>query len=429
MNHGFKAVLLIALSVCLTACGVEQITPDREPEGETFAGTLRVGVHSRSWMNAPYPPGGKFTEPYHPMHTRSKEFMERYPGVEIEFIDVEYEKNFKQILQNPSQMPDVMELTVNEARLPMRDHIISLAEQVEEMEGWQGDYMKLIEFAEFDGEPYLLPIRSVPLMAFYITDIFDNFGIEKPREGWTWDDFLRIGRQVVDAGFSVWSPPDLNESEPVINMLGGRYADKEGRIVGVMDSPETVNAFVRYAEMLSEVTTPDQWANVAIYEKRALKIDRATRIVEDYLRVAVAPIPDAPDGRRYNNSLMTGLAITKSAAQPELAWAYIRFLLGESSEEAIHAVVDYTIGDTVTFTAFGQKPETLEEMKQWMRHEITISPPASFDFGWKDGLRDSTAPKRPTKQYYEYVDADYARIDLSLWAKEIESYAEAFAGA
>jgi hypothetical protein len=54
---------------------------------------------------------------------------------------------------------------------------------------------------------------------------------------------------------------------------------------------------------------------------------------------------------------------------------------------------------------------------------------ASAYTAWKDGLRDSTAPKRPTKQYYEYVDADYARIDLSLWAKEIESYAEAFAGA
>jgi multiple sugar transport system substrate-binding protein len=449
------AFLPILLAVVLTACGLEGIVPrpDSGTEGtegikprsdtgkldgialrtvpdtgKTFTGTLRVGVHSKQWMKDPYPPDGKWYEPYHPMKTRSKAFMERYPGVMIEFVDVDYDKNFKQLLQDPSQMPDVMELTVNEARLPMRDHLISLADHVEDMEGWQGDYMKLIEFAEFDGEPYLLPLTSNPVMMFYIVDIFDNFGIEKPREGWTWDDFVRISRQLIDAGFSVWPGPFVNEIEPIINAFGGRYTDERGRFVGAMDSPDTVNAFVRYAEMFSAVTTPDQWPNPVVFEKRALTIDRATRVAQDYLRVAVAPIPDAADGRRYNNSLMTGLAITKHSRQPELAWEYIKFMLGESSEEAIDAVVDYTFGDTVTFAAFGRKPETLEELKQWMRHEITISPPASFDFAWTDQYRPSSTPFRPFKQYYEYVDAGFAQTDLSLWAKEVESYAEVFAG-
>jgi multiple sugar transport system substrate-binding protein len=455
MRRGIKTLLPVALLLCLTACGLEGIMPRpapgpakqeeiaRRPDqngmaeiasrtapdtGKTFTGTLRVGVHSKHWMKDPYPPDGKWYEPYHPMKTRSKAFMERYPGVEIEFVDVDYDKNFRQLLQDPAQLPDVMELTVNEARLPMRDHLVSLADQVEDMEGWQGDYMKLIEFAEFDGEPYLLPVTSNPLMSFYIVDIFDHYGIEKPRDGWTWDDFVRISRQVNEAGFTVWPGPFVNEIEPIINAFGGRYTDEQGRFAGAMDSPETVNAFVRFAEMFSAVTTPEQWPNPSAFEKRALTIDRATRVAQDYLRLAVAPIPDAADGRRHNNALMTGFAITKSTRQFELAWEYITFMLGETSEEAISAVVDYTIGDTVTFAAFGRKPETLEEWKQWMRHEITISPPASFDFAWTDQYRPSSAPFRPFKQYYEYVDADYARTDLSQWAQEVESYAEVFAG-
>ncbi|AGA59339.1 ABC-type sugar transport system, periplasmic component [Thermobacillus composti KWC4] len=359
--------------------------------------------------------------------------MEKHPGVKIEFIDVDYERNFKQLLEDPSQMPDVIELTVNEARLPMKGRIVNLADRIEDMaDKWQGDYMTLIEFAELEGEAYLLPIRSEPMMVFYITDIFENKGITPPWDGWTWDDYLSIGQQLVREGHAVWNPPSLNEVEPFIVGFGGRYTDAKHRIAGVMDSPETVNAFVRYAEILNAVSSAEQFTSESAFMNRGLIVGRALRIREEYERVSIAPIPEAPDGRRYNNSLMTGLAITTTAQQPELAWAYIKFMLGESSDEAIDAVVNYTVGASGADSSFQpivRKPETLEELKQWLRYEITISPPASFDFAWMDrGSRASSAPGRPIPQYYAYTDVNTAQADLTQWAQEIEAYAATFAG-
>lgn len=419
---------LLLLAACQTVVPIESDRVEKR-----YTGTLRVGLHGMEWKLDPYPPGGKNRTAHHLFQTRAAKFLEENPGVHIEFIDIDYERNFQSLLEDPSKIPDVIELTVNEARLPMREHIMSLAELVEDQaEQWQGDYMRVIELAELSGEPYLLPVKSEPMLTFYLADKLEAAQLEAPREGWTWNDYIEIGQGLLAEGYSIWSPPTLNDIEPFIRGFGGAYADANHRIAGTLDSAATVHAFARYAEIMNTVSSTDQFMGGGAFESRALILGRASDINAVFDRASIAPLPDAPDGRRYNNSLMTGLAIAKTSKQQDLAWTFMKFMLGETSEMAMEAVAAYTLdaeGSDHSFQPAARNPQKLDDLKRWLMHEITISPPATFNYGWRDDyFHDSTAPSRTIPQLYAYRDFETAQADLKLWAMQIETYAEAFAG-
>ena len=145
-------------------------------------------------------------------------------------------------------MPDVIELTVNEARLSMRDRIVSLAERIEDhAASWDGDYRQVIDLAELDGEAFLLPITSNPMLVFYDPQLFATLGIPEPHEGWTYGEFTAVGTQLADKGYPMYLPPDtLTTMEPIIRGLGGTLAASDLHAVsGYLDSDATAEAFAQ----------------------------------------------------------------------------------------------------------------------------------------------------------------------------------------
>ncbi|AGA59340.1 ABC-type sugar transport system, periplasmic component [Thermobacillus composti KWC4] len=409
IKRNLLTLILLPL-LLLTACQ-STLTLQQEEE-KTYTGTLRIGTHVFPPMTKPYSPvSTSFAEVW---DERSLAFMEKYPGVQIEFIGVDYNQNFEQLLENPSEMPDIMELTVKEAWLSALDHIESLADRIEE-EGprWNGDYFNVIKAMEINGESYLLPVKSAPMIVYYRPDLMAAHQIAEPRDGWTFGEFEETLRRLAAQGLGTQLPDTLNAMEPIIRGLGGKYASSDLRVSGVLDSDATAEAFAQYAAMLRESSYA---------EEMALRVVRSTESLRDIFekQYAIAPLPSTVEGVRYNASLMTGLAISKHSQQKELAWEFMKFLLGESSDEAMDFIVNHTLESDGVHTRIGHNP-IYEELKQWMKHEITISQPATFDLVWySDPSRDNIVPQRTREQLERYTDAAAAQADLTLWAQEIE---------
>lgn len=403
---------LVLLSACQTSLPIQPEDPEEE---QTYTGTLRIGTHV-------FPP---MTKPYHPVSThfaevwdeRSLAFMEKHPGVQIEFIGVDYNRNFERLLENPAEMPDIMELTLTEARLAALDHIESLADRIEEeATRWDGDYFNVIRAIEIKGVPYLLPVKSNPMIVYYKPELLAAHQISEPHDGWTFGEFQETLQRLAAEGIGAQLPDTLNSMESFILGLGGKYMSSDLIVSGVLDSDATAEAFVQYASMLRESAQADE---TAVY------VVRSTAAIYDLVdgNYSIAPLPSTAEGIRHNASLMTGLSISKHSQQKELAWAYMKFLLGESSDEAMDFMASHTLESGGVHHRISSKP-IYEELKKWTRHEIVISRPATFDLVWYDDpARDHIVPQRTREQLERYLDAASAQADLSLWAQEIEMQA------
>jgi multiple sugar transport system substrate-binding protein len=420
---------LAAAALLLSACrSVPTIVPD---DGKTvYTGTLRLGLRSYVTPSGPYPVqrGNKGV-----LLSRSEAFMAKYPGVQIEVEVVHFERDFPKMLADPGLMPDILQLTPNEARLFMLPHIESLADRIEDDAAWEGDYATLIDYLEIGGEAYLLPFTSDPALVFYRKDVFEELGLPEPRDGWTYGEYAAIARPLADEGYVVTHTDALNDMEPFIRGFGGTLASSDGtEVSGYLDSEATAAAFMQFAGMIPESRV---WKPEDPRYYSAMATIRASRGLAGIVNYpyGVAPIPSDLEGKRHNNTLMTGLAISKTTAQPELAWEYMKFLMGDSSDEAIDFVVNNTLERQHLETRIGHKP-VYEEIKSWMKYEIAQSPPAAFDFLWYGDVHEYSLyprhifPKRTLTQLRTYTDIETARADLALWAKEIEAYMDLLAG-
>ena len=103
---------------------------------------------------------------------------------------------------------------------------------------------------------YALPRGYTPLLVVYNRDLFDRFGIGYPADDWTWDDFLRIARQLtryddryhrIDAWGAAFDPRAAFWL-PWIWSGGGDVLCSDGRRAsGCLDAPATIAALRWYA--------------------------------------------------------------------------------------------------------------------------------------------------------------------------------------
>jgi multiple sugar transport system substrate-binding protein len=103
---------------------------------------------------------------------------------------------------------------------------------------------------------YALPRGYTPLLIAYNRDLFDRSGIAYPADDWTWDDFLRIARQLTrdhdhDQRIDAWGVAFDRRPAfwlPWIWSGGGDVLCSDGRRAsGCLDTPATIAALRWYA--------------------------------------------------------------------------------------------------------------------------------------------------------------------------------------
>ena len=424
-----KRCALTAVLACLiaiaAACQSVPAIESQQEDGDDFTwqGTLRLGLFTMT--KGPLFPYEAGTDPlWKPMiQERLKDFMEAHPGVQIEVVDIQSGPGWLEtVLDDPALRPDVVELTPYQARR-MADQLMDLTDWIHQETGWTGAYAELAARMSPEERTLLLPLRVIPQIVYYDPEQFRMMGIPEPAEDWTIHDFVETAKRLAEAGRTVGFV-GLEGAEMFIRAWGGRYTSPDGgSVIGWMDSEETVEAFVRFAQIVPEGLDYGDPKELPVFGIGEASLLRRLNLVR-YANYGIGPTPKVPDGERINVAKMSGLAVLKDSAHPYAALDLLKWLIGKNDEEALTFVADHTL-DTVT-ESFAMSPHaSVAALKERMREEIAVSEPASFQpYLARPGYFDfyNPWPIRSHEEIAAWRDRETAMRELAEIARQFEEW-------
>ena len=231
-------------------------------DGKNFFENKTEKITLRFWMNPwiitppGFPEGKTISNEDYPAWI-SKKFMEKFPGVKIEYTVVS-NKELKQKISSAiaaGNPPDVFKY------FDTKFAQAGLLEPVDEYltEADKNDFLKqCIEAGEYNGKHYMWPFNygtngvGAALLLYKERFVEKGIDIEKIRkDGWTMEEFLDICKKLSDA-----SPAETSKrkyaialaAKDEINILnfiyafGGRLFDESEKKI-ILNSPETAEAF------------------------------------------------------------------------------------------------------------------------------------------------------------------------------------------
>ncbi|NPV55157.1 MAG: sugar ABC transporter substrate-binding protein [Anaerolineae bacterium] len=133
-------------------------------------------------------------------------FNEKYPNVEVElkFNTITTWAEYLQQLGTQvagGDAPDIVHLATegvkmavdNELAIPLDEYIASSPDGQALLDDVAP---AMIDSLSADGKLYFLPAAWNNMMIHYNTKVFEEAGIERPSDDWTWDDFIAIAQQL-----------------------------------------------------------------------------------------------------------------------------------------------------------------------------------------------------------------------------------------
>jgi arabinosaccharide transport system substrate-binding protein len=297
-----------------------------------------------------------FSEHHAEMYRKVIPRFEREHGVQVEIQRADY-RSFEARLQSAivanTDVPDLAELP--EATLgfftrgPEEDFgFMDLTERVKK----DGLDHRVVEarYASWTtrGRIYALPHDVHPTMLAYRKDIVAELGIDVD-ELTTWDEFVRVGRQVTRDLDGDGVPDRYMLDLPknggqwgllvMLRQRGIELFDAAGKTA--FNKPETIDTIIWY---LHQTRGPERisyeagWGQPfykAISDGLVLFIITPDWKAGQYQmsmpavagKMALMPMPAwEKGGRRTSTYGMTGLAISRTTKHPELAWQFAKFL-------------------------------------------------------------------------------------------------------
>lgn len=209
---------------------------------------------------------------------------------------------------------------------------------------------------QWNGKQYLLPKDFSPLAIYYNKKLFDQFGVAYPTSNWTWDDLLTTAQALTkdtdgDGKTDIWGiqlPGAWTTGfEYWVAAAGGRLIDASGGVetfVGVMDSPEVAEAVQFYADLYNKYKVAPPPADLNLFGGGNSEFDNgkaAMRIFGRWPQSGYKNNPNIdlgvinpPAGKQRANVLFWGgFGIFSGSRNPEAAWRFLRFYVGEEGAQ------------------------------------------------------------------------------------------------
>jgi len=227
-----------------------------------------------------------FTDPAPSRVKQVQAFEEMHPGIRIQVDPGVGSDQTKLIIQCATGVgADILDIQNQEQMAGMVDAgiLLDLTPWAEDM-GFspENTYPRLKDALMYQGRQYRYPCNVYARSVLYNKEIFDRLGIAHPRPGWTWDDFVRIGKQIragrnpagepyvaITNFNSLWVYQDLLAS------YGGHYYSDNG-LRSALDSREAIEAMQAYYDMMhvegvfltpserSAISTQGGWGGAAV---------------------------------------------------------------------------------------------------------------------------------------------------------------------
>ena len=207
---------------------------------------------------------------------------------------------------------------------------------------------------QWEGQQWLLPKDFTPLGVYYNKMIFDEYGVEYPQDGWTWDDFLATAQALTkdvdgDGNTDIWGA-QLTANwttgfEYWIAAAGGRLINEDGtQFAGFMDSPESIEALRFFADLYNVHMVAPPPADFALWAGGNAEFDNGGAAMRLFGRWPQAGYKDNPNidlgvagvpsgDKRANILFWGGFGIFSGTKHPEAAWRFLSFYTGEQGSQ------------------------------------------------------------------------------------------------
>jgi multiple sugar transport system substrate-binding protein len=207
--------------------------------------------------------------------------------------------------------------------------------------------------AQREDELYGFPACLGLTVLFYNKDIFDRAGLPYPDTTWTYDDLLRVGKQLtVDANgdgipeqWGLSFDVHYTGLETVIYSFGGRTLTDDSKRA-VLNEPATLRAFhfiqdLFVKEKIASNTTSfvNPWDSFVGQRAAMILIGSlgSVNLEGTPIRWDLTFPPKGPGGVRLSRRFTMAFMIPRNSPHPEEAWELLRWILTKSPVEHLNA--------------------------------------------------------------------------------------------
>lgn len=182
-------------------------------------------------------------------------FNEKHPQITVELRP----RSWQELYNREAERADALWVSQDlAAMLSTQAKIVDLRSLVEQDEGFDlgAFYPGLVDALSYEGKLWGVPYGADLVVMYYNRDLFDQYSVDYPQTGWTWDDFLEraVALRDPDAFIFGYGPRlDLNDAAFFIYQHGGRILDDlDEPTRTTFDDPLTIEALEWYARMVHD---------------------------------------------------------------------------------------------------------------------------------------------------------------------------------
>lgn len=203
----------------------------------------------------------------------------------------------------------------------------------------------------YDGETLsCMPQNTSSLVVYYHADLFEEKGLQPPREGWTWDEFVATAKALTDdEHYGVGIDAELIKIAPWVWQNGGGFVDDavEPTHLTLTDGPAR-EALDWYLDLSLEhgVVPPDgaerSLDKLSRFLQGGLGMFLSSRVEVPTLRTIedfdwdVGPLPRPPGGDEATTILHSdAYCIAAGSDRKDDAWRFIEFAMGQRGQEIL----------------------------------------------------------------------------------------------
>ena len=287
----------------------------------------------------------------------------------------------------------------------------------------QAYYPTQVDAFKYNGSQYAIPYDWAT-GGFYVNlDVLARAGVELPTEDWTFDQLQDAGLKIKasapnpDEAWGFYLPVTSWNTEWVVRSFGGRQITADP-LTSHFDDPNTIAA---YQFLFDAINTTKIMPNPSAMQ--GLGLDQQTafasgmlglmsslndeafvmdEIVGDKAKWTVAPTPKGKDGR-YQFVGGSGFSIPKTAAFPDIAYEYIKFMATDPANLPITAQMG---------SMFVSRMDAWEHA---LPDPSQVDPEAFKHVFFTLGARDGTVPLY-FPGYQQWDSSIYVRYMDQLWA-------------
>lgn len=331
---------LAAASVALAGCatggaptgGSTALDPDAKLEGEITVWSWDVGAVALERLAA--------------------DFEKEHEGTTVNVVDVGYDNAYDKMsvgFQAGTGLPDVVTIETDAAP----GYITQFPKGMLDLNPIFGedeadfDPFKWSAGSDADGSLRIAPWDSGTVAMFYRTDIVEEAGVDIEAVQ-TWDDLIAAGKVIKEKTGHTLMSTDIAAGagfQARLQQLGQGLFDEKGEIT--LNSPEAV----RVLTMLKEMNEAGLLKNVTGWDGRVTSAKDGDSAVtpeavwwigtlqgdapEHAGKYGVMPLPVFDEGgARTSNNGGSGLAVPAQAKNPQLAAAFVDFVLADAENQA-----------------------------------------------------------------------------------------------